>query len=65
MKIILHTENCMGCGACNDRTPEVFGQDELTNMVLLLDPTPPPDLHDSVRAAAANCPTATIELLDE
>ncbi|MGE0232144.1 MAG: ferredoxin [Flavobacteriaceae bacterium] len=65
MKIVLHTENCMGCGACSDRSPEVFGRDELTDMVLLLDPEPAPLLHDGVRAAAANCPTATIELIED
>lgn len=65
MKIVLHTENCMGCGACSARTPEVFGRDEETDMVLLLDHSPDPALHESVRIAAANCPTGTIEIIEQ
>jgi ferredoxin len=41
------------------RAPQIFDQRE-DGIVVLLDPTPPPELHDAARKAADVCPAEAI-----
>jgi ferredoxin len=62
MKVIVDSEKCCGAGTCVLVAPDVFDQGEDDGIVILLDPKPRPELHDSVREAAGVCPAAAILL---
>ncbi|HSV83239.1 MAG TPA: ferredoxin [Ramlibacter sp.] len=64
MKVKIHTEYCVGSGACVLECPEVFAYDD-DGMVTLLDPSPPAELLVKVRRAASVCPTTVIELVED
>jgi ferredoxin len=59
MKIEIDTDKCIASGACVAACPEVFDQDE-DGLVVVVDPSPPVELHEKVRQAAAACPAAVI-----
>jgi ferredoxin len=50
----------MGVGQCAVIAPEVFDQGEQDALVVLLDASPPHELHGAIRDAALSCPSATI-----
>lgn len=60
MRILLDQEKCIASGNCVLESPDVFGQDE-DGIVMLLNPSPPLELYDSIEAAARACPAAVIE----
>ena len=51
-------------GQCVLLAPDVFDQRDEDGMVVLLDDTPPAELHDAVRESAAVCPAAAIRLVE-
>jgi ferredoxin len=61
MQVEIDADKCIGSGACVIACPEVFSQDE-GGVVILLDPTPPPEVHDQVREAVRACPAEVISL---
>ena len=63
MHIQVDADKCIGSGACVLACPEVFTQDG-DWVVVLLDQSPPNDLHDKVREAARACPASVIETDD-
>ena len=64
MRVTVAVERCGGAGQCTRTAPEVFDQDEDGGTVVVLEDEPPPQLHGSVRRAAALCPNSVINLLD-
>ena len=64
MKIKLHTEFCIASGACVLECPEVFGQDD-DGQVVLINPDPSADLYMKVRKAASVCPVTVIEIIED
>jgi ferredoxin len=44
--------------------PEVFDQRDEDGMVVLLDETPAPEVHEAVRESAMVCPAAAIHLAE-
>jgi ferredoxin len=60
MKVIVDQNKCVASGQCVLATPEVFDQREEDGIVVLLTETPPEDLADDVRQAAALCPAQAI-----
>ena len=56
---------CCAMGRCSATEPELFDQDPETGTVVLLDPTPPPALHDSARLCAELCPCGAITVSEE
>ncbi len=61
----MHVEKlvCEANGTCEQIAPEVFeldDDDELT----ILQPVPPPELHDKVRDSVARCPKQALSLTD-
>ncbi|MGW1784029.1 ferredoxin [Streptomyces sp. NPDC002143] len=62
MKVDIDEAKCVAGGQCVLSAPEVFDQREEDGVVVLLDGNPAPELHQSVRDAAAVCPAAAIRL---
>jgi ferredoxin len=64
MKVTADRDKCVSAGNCVAHAPAVFDQDEDDGSVVLLDVTPPDDLADAVREAAAACPAMAISVED-
>jgi ferredoxin len=64
MKVEVDVPKCVAAGQCVLVAPEVFDQRDEDGMVVLLDETPAPDLHEAVREAAMVCPAAAIRLAE-
>lgn len=63
MRVIVDFEKCCGAGQCCLLAPKVFDQRD-DGIVILLDETPPAELHAAVREAACVCPGAAIRVED-
>jgi len=64
MKVSIAAEKCVAAGQCVLLAPEVFDQREEDGVVVLLDETPEPELHDAVRESAMVCPAAAIHVAE-
>jgi len=62
MQVSVTDTKCVAAGQCVLLAPEVFDQREEDGVVILLDETPGPALHDAVRESAMVCPAAAIHL---
>ncbi|MEV6491098.1 ferredoxin [Actinoplanes sp. NPDC051633] len=60
MRVSVDQDRCCGAGQCVMLVPEVFDQRDEDGIVVLLEPSPAPELHDDVRHAAAVCPATAI-----
>ncbi|GAA4612478.1 ferredoxin [Saccharopolyspora hordei] len=60
MKVTVDQDKCVGSGQCVLTSEAVFDQRDEDGIVVLLDPTPPEELAEDVRQAAAICPAAAI-----
>ena len=58
-KVRVDEEKCIGAGQCVLRAPRIFDQRD-DGIVILLDATPPPELHAAARQAADLCPAEAI-----
>lgn len=56
MKITVDLSSCMGYANCVEQAPTVFALGK-GGLVVLLDESPPPTLHEAVLKAVADCPT--------
>lgn len=63
MRVSVDGSRCHGHQMCAIASPQVFGNDEYGNAVVLLGPVPV-ELEASVRRAEANCPERAITLHD-
>ena len=64
MKVTIDTDKCISSGQCVLTAPEVFDQRDEDGLVVLLNPSPPAELADYVRQAAALCPSLAIAAED-
>jgi len=64
MKVTVAAEKCVAAGQCVLLAPQVFDQREEDGVVVLLDATPGPELHDAVRESAMVCPAAAIHVAE-
>ncbi|MER7580094.1 ferredoxin [Kitasatospora sp. NPDC097691] len=64
MRVSVDTHACIGAGQCAMALPEVFDQDDTDGLVVLLDETPPEDLHDALDEAVRRCPVQAITTTD-
>jgi ferredoxin len=62
MQVIVDRNKCVASGQCVLAAGAVFDQQEEDGTVLLLDASPPPELHDAVRRAATLCPARAISI---
>ena len=61
MRVSIAKERCIGAGACHSSSPMVFDLDA-DGLVVLLEDSPVPGLHQSVEDAAESCPGGVIEI---
>jgi ferredoxin len=54
---------CIGAGMCVMTTEEVFDQGD-DGIVVILAPTPPPELAGKVRRAVRDCPSGALSLIE-
>jgi ferredoxin len=64
MRVEVDQTACVAAGRCVMASMDVFDQREDDGVVILLDETPPPELHDAVREAAMLCPAAAIRVIE-
>ena len=64
MKVTVDTDKCISSGQCVLTAPGVFDQRDEDGLVVLLTPSPPAELADDVRQAAALCPALAIAVED-
>ncbi|MDQ0751835.1 MULTISPECIES: ferredoxin [Streptomyces] len=64
MKVEVDVPKCVASGQCVMIAPEVFDQRDEDGMVVLLDETPAPEVHEAVRESAMVCPAAAIHLAE-
>ncbi|MBA6438223.1 MULTISPECIES: ferredoxin [Streptomyces] len=64
MKLHLDREACQVTGMCTGLAPEVLELDERGELVVL-DPTPPPELLDDVRQAVRGCPVQALWITED
>ncbi|MER5195741.1 MULTISPECIES: ferredoxin [unclassified Streptomyces] len=62
MKVVVDEEKCVAAGQCVAAAMDVFDQREDDGIVVLLDESPPAELAEDVRNAAAVCPALAIRL---
>ncbi|MEV4315012.1 ferredoxin [Actinocrispum sp. NPDC049592] len=62
MRITVDQDKCCGAGTCVLLAPDVFDQRDEDGIVVLLDPAPAEELHDTVREAASVCPGVAISV---
>ena len=60
-KVHIDEDLCIGAGQCVLVAPQIFDQDD-RGLVILLDATPPPALHEAARKAAKLCPAKAITI---
>jgi ferredoxin len=64
VKVEVDIPKCVASGQCVLIAPEVFDQRDEDGVVVLLDETPEPHLHEAVRESAMVCPAAAIHLAE-
>ncbi|MGI5351676.1 ferredoxin [Streptomyces sp. CA-250714] len=64
LRVTANSDTCAVSSLCVYRLPGVFDQDE-DGLVLVLDETPPGELHEEVRRAARGCPTKSIRVTED
>ncbi|MFS1298950.1 ferredoxin [Streptosporangium longisporum] len=64
MRVTADVASCVGAGMCALTAPAVFDQSEESGTVVLLDETPPPELHAAVRRARYLCPSGAVSVRD-
>jgi ferredoxin len=65
VRVLIDPERCQGHGRCYDLAPDLFGEDEVGNGVVLGDGRVSPGREDDARLAEANCPEAAVELVED
>ncbi|QUQ64319.1 ferredoxin [Kutzneria sp. CA-103260] len=64
MKVSIDQSKCVAAGSCVAAAAAVFDQRDEDGIVVLLNASPPADLADDVRQAAAVCPAMAITVED-
>jgi ferredoxin len=64
MKVSIDTDKCIAAGQCVLNAPDVFDQRDEDGIVILLNPSPSPELAEDVQQAAALCPALAITIED-
>jgi ferredoxin len=64
MRVIVDQDDCIASGQCVLAADAVFDQRDDDGIAFVLDDSPPAELHDDVRSAAANCPARAITVVE-
>ncbi len=62
-KVIIQTEECMGCEACVEIAPNTFEFDEENNIAIVKNDSV--DDLDAIEESIDSCPADCIEIIDE
>jgi ferredoxin len=62
MKVTVDHEKCISSGQCVLNASDVFDQRDADGVVVLLNASPPAELHEDVRRAVASCPAQVIHI---
>lgn len=65
MRVVVDLGLCQGHQMCQGEAPTVFGFDEATDQVVLLDEHPDESLRRDVQAAVQYCPAMALALEEE
>ncbi|CAN5640563.1 ferredoxin [soil metagenome] len=65
MKVVADTDLCQGHRMCQGEAPDVFGFDEDTDVVVVLEEHPDESLRSQVAAAVQYCPAMALALHEE
>jgi ferredoxin len=65
LTVSVDRDECCAMGRCAATEPGLFDQDPDTGTVVLLDPTPPPALHEAARLCAELCPCGAITVTED
>jgi ferredoxin len=65
MRVSADLDLCQGHQNCQTEAPTVFGFDDATDTVVVLDEHPDESLRDAVRTAVKYCPAMALTLEDE
>ena len=60
MKVVINKEACIGCGACNAVSGDVFGFDDEEQKATVKVEEVPEDKAQEVESALEGCPTSAI-----
>ena len=63
-RVHVDEHRCIGAGQCVLKAPKIFDQRD-DGIVVLLDATPPSELHEAARKAADLCPAEAITIEEE
>jgi ferredoxin len=61
LKLRVDLDRCIGSGHCVLREPRIFDQRD-DGLVMLLDDSPPPELHAAAHRASDLCPSQAISI---
>ncbi|MFD4602989.1 ferredoxin [Streptomyces sp. NPDC058464] len=64
MKLRVNNELCLGSGLCAGIAAEALEMDEQGELIVL-DETPPAELHEAVQQAVASCPVNALSFTEE
>ena len=64
MRVVADLGLCQGHQMCQGEAPDVFGFDEATDQVVVLQQHPEEPLRDQVRAAVQYCPAMALSMED-
>ena len=62
MKIVADLTRCVGAGQCVLTEAALFDQSEDDGTVIVLDDTPPPELHEAAYEATLVCPSQALSV---
>jgi len=65
MRVVADLGLCQGHQMCQGEAPDVFGFDEATDQVALLQEHPDVSMRDQVRAAVQYCPAMALAIEEE
>ena len=65
MRVLADLDLCQGHQMCQGEAPDVFGFDDATDQVVLLDEHPDESLRRDVKAAVQYCPAMALAIEEE
>jgi ferredoxin len=65
VRVTADQDRCCGSGMCALTAPELFDQRDEDGIVVVLQPTPPADLHAAAKEAESLCPSGAIRVLEQ
>jgi ferredoxin len=64
MKAVIDRDLCIGCGLCEQTTPEVFRMAD-DGLAYVINEDPPPETYADIQACIELCPVAAIDVAPE